>query len=68
MLFCVWIALAAVIVIPSLVKAARLFKSAQQWQAENGHDRAERREYYWYWNSDPEKTPRELTPREPLEQ
>lgn len=60
---CASIALLAVIVIPSLVKVSRVFKRSQQWQAENGHDRAERREFEWYWNSDPEKKPRELAPR-----
>jgi hypothetical protein len=68
MLFCAWVALAAIIVIPSLVKVSRAFKRSQLWQKENGHDRAERRKYDWYWNSDPEKKPRELTPREPLHQ
>jgi hypothetical protein len=67
-LICAWIALVAIIAIPGLVKFSRAFKRSQQWKTENGHDRAERREYDWYWNSDPEKTPRELTPREPLEQ
>jgi len=50
LLLCAAIALMAVIAIPSLMKAARRFKSSQQWQAENGHDRAERREYEWYWS------------------
>ena len=38
MLFCAWIALAAIIVIPSLVKVSRASKRSQQWQKENGHD------------------------------
>jgi hypothetical protein len=42
--------LMAVIAIPSLMKVARLFKRSKQWQEEDGHDRAERREYEWYWS------------------
>jgi hypothetical protein len=55
----------AIIAIPGLVKFSRALKRSQQWKQENGHERAERREYDWYWNSDPEKKPRELTPRKP---
>jgi hypothetical protein len=42
--------LMTVITIPSVLKVARLFKRSQQWQEEDGHDRAERREYEWYWS------------------
>jgi hypothetical protein len=55
-LLCASIALMAVIAIPSVMKVARLFKNSQQWEAENGYDRAERREFNWYRNSDPEKS------------
>ena len=41
--------LLAFIAIP-VMKVAQRFKRAQQWQVENGHDRAERREHDWYWN------------------
>jgi hypothetical protein len=49
------VALLAVVAIPSVIMVARLFKSSQQCETENGHDRAERREFDWYWKSDPEK-------------
>jgi len=60
---CALIALLAAIAIPSVMKVARRFKRAQQWQEEDGHDRAARREFEWYWNSDPERKSRESAPR-----
>jgi hypothetical protein len=53
---CASIALLAVIAIPSLMKVSRLFKDSQHWEEKNGYDRAERREFNWYRNSDPEKS------------
>jgi hypothetical protein len=67
-LMCAWIVLVAILAIPGLVYFSRAFKRSQQWQVENGNDRAERREYDWYRNSDPEKKTRELSSTQPLEQ
>jgi hypothetical protein len=42
------VVLVTVIAIP-FKNVVRLFKHRQSWEEENGHDRAERREYEWYW-------------------
>jgi hypothetical protein len=40
---------AFIIIIPAILRNGQLLKRSQ-WQAENGHDRSERREFEWYWN------------------
>lgn len=60
--FCAAIALLVVIAVP-FKNVAKLLKHNRQLDAENGHDRAERREFAWYWESDPEKKPREVEAR-----
>jgi hypothetical protein len=55
--------LMAVIAIPSLMKVVRLFKRSQQGREEDGHDRAERREYEWYWRR---KKTENISSAEPL--
>jgi hypothetical protein len=64
-LLCAFLALAAVIAIPSIINISTAFKRSRQWQAENGHDRAERLACERYRKSDPEGNPeklRELAP------
>jgi len=47
--------LTAFIVIPAICRIAQLLKRSEEWQPENGHDRAEHPEYEWYWNRRHEK-------------
>jgi hypothetical protein len=62
-MFCAAMALLAAfaVFIGEVVGAAKRFKRSQEWHAEDGHDRAERRELEWYWNSDPEKKSRGIS-------
>jgi hypothetical protein len=55
--------LMAVIAVPSVMKVARLFQRSHQRQEEDGHDRAERREYEWYWKR---KKTENISSAEPL--
>jgi len=60
-LLCAAIALLVVIAAP-FENIAGLLRRSRSWNEENGHDRAERRELNWYWQTDSEKS-RDLAAR-----